>query len=360
MSALPRRLAALGLAAAAFGLAACGSSGTSSMAPAPKDINAPATGTLRVFAYDDTVTDDIIGPFSAQNPDVDMKIATFNSDEEAAAKLAGGFSADVVEVCADEMRPLEARGLLRPLDVSAFKSWDKLAFTDAQGVEQNGDVLFVPLSAGPQGLIVNTDEVSPVPSSWNDLFDPAFQDRVALDGSSYLTPLAETALTMGIDDPMNMSADELDQVQQKLIDERDQFRSFADSDSDMVNLFKSGEVVVSDGGRGTTQDMLDDGLPVQWVAPKEGALSWICGLGITSKAENVDAAYKFINFYTGPEPQAASAQNGFVVTNPAAIPVTDKQYRDTADPASIKGAIPESQPSNFQEYAQAWREVKAQ
>jgi spermidine/putrescine-binding protein len=360
MTAMARRLAALSLALAAIGLAACGSSGDTSEAPAPKDINSHATGTLRVFAYDDTVTDDIIGPFEDANPDLDMKIATFNSDEEAAAKLAGGFQADVVEVCADEMRPLEARGLLRPLDVQAFKDWDQLAFTDAEGVQRDGDVLFVPLSAGPQGLIVNTDEVSPTPTSWNDLFDPKFKDQVALDGSSYLTPLAETALTEGLDDPMDLSSDELAQVQQKLIDQRDQFRSFADSDSDMVNLFKSGEVVISDGGRGTTQDMLDDGLPVQWVAPKEGALSWICGLGITSKAENIDAAYKFINFYTEPEPQAASAANGFVVTNPDAIPVADKQYRDTADPASIKGAIPETQPSNFQEYAQTWREVKAQ
>ena len=65
----------------------------------------------------------------------------------------------------------------------------------------------------------------------------------------------------------------------------------------MVNLFKSGEVVLADEGRGTTEAMADDGLPVEWVAPTEGALSWVCGLAISSKAENIDAAYKLIDYY---------------------------------------------------------------
>ena len=36
--------------------------------------------------------------------------------------------------------------------------------------------------------------------------------------------------------------------------------------------------------------MIDDGVPVEWVAPKEGVLSWVCGLAITSDAQNIPAA----------------------------------------------------------------------
>ena len=39
----------------------------------------------------------------AENPDLELKVATFDSNKSAAAKLAGGFEADVVEVCTDEM-----------------------------------------------------------------------------------------------------------------------------------------------------------------------------------------------------------------------------------------------------------------
>ncbi len=48
----------------------------------------------------------MLDPFREANPDLELKTASFNSNKAAAAKLAGGFEADVVEVCADEMEPL--------------------------------------------------------------------------------------------------------------------------------------------------------------------------------------------------------------------------------------------------------------
>ena len=93
-----RAVLALATVAASISLAACGSSGTTEKATAPDDIDQPATGTLRVFSYEDSVTPEMMNPFKAQNPDLDVKTATFDSDSEAAAKLAGGFQADVVEV----------------------------------------------------------------------------------------------------------------------------------------------------------------------------------------------------------------------------------------------------------------------
>ena len=54
----------------------------------PADPDAPATGTLRVFAYGDTITDECSTPSARQNPDLDLQTATFDSNKEAAAKLA--------------------------------------------------------------------------------------------------------------------------------------------------------------------------------------------------------------------------------------------------------------------------------
>jgi spermidine/putrescine transport system substrate-binding protein len=55
------------------------------------------SGTLRTFTYDDTIAPDLFDDFKKENPDLDVQSATFDSDSEAAAKLAGGFRADVVE-----------------------------------------------------------------------------------------------------------------------------------------------------------------------------------------------------------------------------------------------------------------------
>jgi spermidine/putrescine transport system substrate-binding protein len=352
-----------GLAAiAAIVVAGCGGgNGDTEVAPAPADPDAPATGTLKVFAYGDTVPDEMIGPFEKENPEVDLEVATFDSNKAAAAKLAGGFEADVVEVCTDEMEPLLARGLLRPLDEKAVPAFDELAFSDAPEVrDESGNVLFVPASAGPQGLIVNTDEIDPADvGSWQDLFDDAYAGRAALEATP-LTALGAAALALGMDDPMNLSDEEVEEAKQYLLDHRDNFRAFAESDASMVNLFKSGEVVISDGGRGTTQAMVDDGVPVEWVAPEEGALSWVCGLAITSKAENIDAAYKLINYYASPEAQAISGDMGFVAMNPKALPLVSPEFERSADPRNLDNAIPQTEPDNADVYERAWQEVQAE
>ena len=348
-------------AAALLTLAGCGSGGgTSEVAPPPEDPDAPVSGTLRIFAYGDTVPDEMLDPFREANPDLELKVATFDSNKAAAAKLAGGFEADVVEVCTDEMAPLLARGLIRPLDPRGVAEFDKLAFSDKQEVRNEaGEVLFVPASAGPHGLIVDTAAIPDGVDSYNDLFDPAYAGDVALEATP-LTAIAITAMALGADDPANLTDEEVEEAKQHLLDNRDNFRAFAESDSSMVNLFKSGEVVLADGGRGTTQAMVDDGLAVEWVAPKEGALSWVCGLAITSKAQNIPAAYKLINYYASPEAQAISGDMGFVAMNPDAMPLVSKDYRETADPRTLETAIATTEPPNAEVYERAWQEVLAQ
>ena len=83
----------------------------------------------------------------------------------------------MVESCLDEMEPLKKEGLLRPLDPAGVPEWENLSFTDAPGVTEDGKTWVVPLSAGPQGLIVNTEKVKDVPHSWKALFEPAVRRR---------------------------------------------------------------------------------------------------------------------------------------------------------------------------------------
>ena len=357
---MKRRATPLLALVVALTLTACGGGGgTTAVAPAPADPEQPASGTLRVFAYEDSVTPEMMDPFQAQNPDLEIKTATFDSNSEAAAKLAGGFEADVVEVCLDEAEPLLKRGLLRPLDTKGVTDWPQLAFNDSDGVRQEGGVIMVPLSAGPHGVIVNTDEVSREITSYADIFDPEFNGRAALEGDYALPPIAVSALVKGIDDPMNMDEEQLAEVSDFMNENRDHFRALWRSDSDLVNLFKSGEVVISDGNSGQAKRMQDAGLPVEWIAPDEGTLSWVCGFGITSKAENLDAAYRLINWQASPKAQAIRGKNGYVVTNPDAMPLVPEADRATADPSSLADAIPETYPPLYDQWARAFETFQA-
>ncbi len=342
-------------------LAGCGASGNAAPVPAPADPSAPATGTLRIFSYEDTVTPEALAAFRKANPSLKLDIATFDSNQEAAAKLRAGFDADVVNVCLDEMKPLVGAGLLRPLDPAGLTHFKDLAatFTNADGVKRGDGVLVVPDSAGPQGLIYNTEAFPQGVKAFKDLFSPGLKGRVTMDGGNALTPIAEAAMVLGFKDPMNLSDEQVQKAKDFLLDHQDQLRTYASSDTDLINLYKSGEVVASDGGRGSAADLEEEGVPVKWVAPQEGTLSWVCGFSVTSKAKNTDAAYKLINFYTSPESQAQQAEDGFVIVNPKALPLLDEELLETADPGSLDGAIPEAQPKNYRTYSRAWTEVKA-
>jgi spermidine/putrescine transport system substrate-binding protein len=164
---------------------------------------------------------------------------------------------------------------------------------------------------------------------------------------------------LGNEDPMNLTDEQLAEVGDKLDASRDQFRALWRSDGDLTSLFKSDEIDLSDGGPGVAERIRDTGVPVEWVKPSEGALSWVCGLAIPADSENTDAAYGLINYQASPEAQAIRADGGYVVTNPAAMKLADPAARKTADPAILDGAIPETEPPNYDEWTRTFQEFQA-
>ena len=351
-----RTVASIATVALVSMLAACGSGDDE---PSSDSADDPIEGTVRTFTYDDSIEPEVLDPFEEEFG-VEVETATFNSNSQAAAKIKGGFGTDVIEVCLDESTPLVEPGLLEPIDTDRITEWDNMvgSFRNADGVTTDGNTWMVPLSAGPHGLIYDVDAFDTPPTSWTDLYDPALQGQVAIDGGGSLTPIAVTGMALGNEDPMHMDPDQIAEVRDYMIDNRDQFRTFADSDSDTINLFKSGEIVLTDGGIGTTTKLQKEGVNVEWVAPEEGALSWICGFGISSESENVAASYALINHYLSPEMQALIAQQGFSIVNPEAMPLIPEELRESADPSQLESMIAEVEPTYQEEWDDAWQEIQ--
>lgn len=340
--------------------AGCGSGGgESGLAAAPSDPEAEVSGTLRVFAYEDSLVPELIDPVLEANPGLKIETASFDSNEEAAAKLAGGFEADVVEICLDEMTPLVKQDLLRPIDPEGIVHWDDLDFTEAEGIVIDGETYGVPLSAGLEGLVYNTEEVPGGIDQLADIFDPQFAGRATIHGNYALLPLAEAALALGVEDPFSMDDEQLEEAKNYLIEHKDHFRSLWSSDSDLVNLFKSGEVVVGTAGPQLRQRLINGGVPAGWSPAEEGTLSWVCGFALSSTAQNTDAAYALMNFQASPEAQAIRAETGYLVTNPKAIPLAPKDYPELAGVETAKDALPETYPPNYPDWVKAFQEFKS-
>lgn len=338
------------------GGAAAAPSGTEPVTP---------SGTLRLFSYSDGFDPEYMATFVEEFPDIELETASFGSNDEAIAKLQAGFEADVINSCVDEATlEMVNKGLYQPLDVSRLENWDAIwpSMKALPGVEVDGEVYLVPVDAGTAGIMYNADVVTTPPDSWLDLFDPQWAGRASLEDLS-VTAIDVGALALGITDPLGMTSDQLEQVKNFLIEHRDQFRTFWKGEADVKSQFKSGEIVISSGYPGDAKALRKEGVNVEFAVAKEGQMLWTCGYGISPDAENLDAAYALLNWYTTLPPQiyAATAWNYITSNMGVADEVPAKVIEDSGlnTFGEAANAIPASPPDDRESWVAAWTEVKA-
>jgi spermidine/putrescine transport system substrate-binding protein len=358
---------ALGVVAAlALVAAACGDSETSQEpTTGTGGSTGPVSGSLTFFAYEDAFEPALLDPFEEANPEVDVRTAAFASGDETVTKLQGGFQADVVNVCVEDTTRMVNLGLLQPIDTSRIPAWGTMfpAFRDLEGVSVDGEVYLAPMVGGTSGIMYNAEAVPEGFDSYASVFDEAYAGRIGLDDDP-LSGIALSAMALGIEDPLNLDDAELEQVKQFLIEKKPLLRSLVKGDSDIYQLFKSGEIdVVVPGYKGSTETLQKDGEPVEYALASEGQLTWTCGYSIGANAQNVDAAYALINHYAQPETQGWQAENFFyLVSNEEtldAVPAKVVEEAGLEDPGNFANAIPYTVPENYDAWQQVWREFKA-
>jgi len=247
--------------------AACGDDGsTDESSPGAGASAGPVSGSLTFFAYEDAFEPALLDPFEQANPDVDVRTAAFASGDETVTKLQGGFQADVVNVCVEDTTRMVNLGLLQPIDTSRIPAWDAMfpSFTDLEGVTVDGEVYLAPMVGGTSGIMYNDEAVPEGFDSYASVFDEAYAGRIGLDDDP-LSGIALSAMALGIADPMDLDDAELEQVKQFLIEKKPLLRSLVKGDSDIYQLFKSGEIdVVVPGYKGSTETLQKDGEPVEY------------------------------------------------------------------------------------------------
>jgi spermidine/putrescine-binding protein len=346
--------------------AACSnSSSSSSTATGPSGSPAPVSGTLRLFSYSDGFAPPYMKSFRTQYPNVDLVTSAFGNGDEAVAKMQAGFQADVVNSCVDENTlTMVQDGLYQPLDLSRIPDWKNVfpAMKTLPGVQVDGKTYMVPVDAGTAGIMYNADVITTPPTSWTDLFNPAYKGRASIEDNS-TTAIDIGALANGITDPISMTSDQLDTVKNYLITNKSQFRTYWQSDSDITSLFKSGEVVISSGYPGNAQILQREGYNVKFVAAKEGQMVWTCGYGIQTGASNIDAAYALLNWYLDWHQELFEAKTwSYQVANQQILDHATPQLIQQASleaPGGYANAIPASPPADRQAWTQVWQEVKA-
>jgi spermidine/putrescine transport system substrate-binding protein len=225
-----------------------------------------------------------------------LETTMFGDDDDAFTKVKAGFRPDVAHPCYDKVARWNREGLLEPIDVSRIPNFDKIfpVFRDLPDLKAgDGKVWMVPWDWGNTSVLYRTDMVEGTPDSWSVLWDPQYAGRLATIDAVHDTPVV-AALLSGVN-PFDMTPEQMDTVAEKLREQRPFLSAYTTDMTSVEQSLSSGALVAAMTWNASATALKKQGVPVEFMHPKEGMLTWTCGFVILKGSPHVDLAYDFIN-----------------------------------------------------------------
>ncbi|MHA6844839.1 ABC transporter substrate-binding protein [Ralstonia syzygii] len=193
-----------------------------------------------------------------------------------------------------------ASGVIDTLDPARIPDMNSVV---PEGVyKRDGNIFAVSTGFYAVGIAYNTKELKTPPNSWNDLWRADMANELTF-------PSPANALgvpTVFFLNAINNQPGGMDATFKKL--KALKASQFYDSSGAAANALQSGEVVAAVFNSAPTWDLNDRGLPLAFVAPKEGAWGGDVRLHLVKGARNKAAAEKFISAAITPEASACLAK----------------------------------------------------
>lgn len=232
-----------------------------------------------------------------------MNFSPWSDEDEAFTKMKAGYTPDVMYPCSYEIRRWSDAGLLQEIDVSRLKNWPDVFEPLAQvppSSAEGGGRWWTPGQWGTTSITYRTDLVDIEEESWGLLWDERYAGRLAML-DSVIDGVAVAAIYGGID-PWDMTEADIAKVKEIMVAQKPLLRYYAQGPSIASPDLKSGELVAAVTAEQTFLQLKSDGVPVAYMNPKEGRMTWVCGYVLHKNAPNVDLAYELID--SGLEPQS--------------------------------------------------------
>ncbi len=290
-----------------------------------------------------------------------------SNDDFAPKLMAGGGVYDLIAPSIDTTKLMIDMDFVEPVDLSKIPAWKDIypQFTALDGIQKNGTIYGVPYTWGAIVLMYKTDAFKTPPTSIADLWNPELKGKIAIwDDKSSLYLAARKDGDMNI---YSLSDEQLAKAQAGLLAQKPLVRKYWATAGELIDLYKSGEVVISNTWAGNQSGALKrEGVDVTEFIPKEGAEGWLDAWMVVKGTPNQECAYKFINMQLSEQGQCGVANvNNYSAVNPVAAKacMTPAQYKELHqdDPAFLDQLMV-WQPlgDRFEAYTNAWNAVKAQ
>lgn len=293
--------------------------------------NAMANDTVHLYTWTEYVPEGLLDQFTKETG-IKVEVSSLESNETMYAKLKiqgkdGGY--DVIAPTNYFVSKMAREGMLMELDHSKLPVLSELNPDWLDKSYDKGNKYSVPQLLGAPGIAFNTKDYQGSKfTSWADLWNPEFKDKVQLLDDArevFNIALLKLGKSPNTTDPAEIKAayDELLKLRPNVL---------AFSSDNPANSFISGEVSLGQLWNGSVRIAKKEQAPVDMVYPKEGPVLWVDNLAIPSNAKNPEAAYKLINYLlSAPVAEKLTLAIGYPTSNVKALPNLPKEI--TEDPA---------------------------
>jgi spermidine/putrescine-binding protein len=231
------------------------------------------------------------------------EFAAFGEEEEALQKMRGGFVADISHPCTSNVRRWRDAGVITPIDVSLIERWDEIipSLKEPKGVQIEGQWYHVPFDWGNTSLLYRADLVEIEEESYSILLDERYAGKMSVFDSAE-TASAIGGLLAGVEDPFDQTPEEIARTFEVWSKIHQNLRFYWTDVTQFEQALASGEIVVASAWNESVGKLQAEGVNVKYMNPKEGILTWVCGLAANLNAPGDDQeVYDLLNSVLDPE-----------------------------------------------------------
>lgn len=346
-----KKLIALTLALCLFAVSGCGDE---------KAEEQPGRKVLNLFSWADNFSPEVLADFEEKYR-CKINYDVFGSNEELLAKIhAGGSQYDLIQPSDYMVSTLLKLDLLEKLDKSKMPNTAYILPELQNPPYDPGGRHSVVYTWGVTGIAYNTKYIKTAPSSWSDLWNDNYKDRlILLNDSREVIGMAlkkrgysvnaknPDAIREAMDDLYRLSplilAYDTDTIKQKFIAEEAWIGTMWSGDASFSYL---------------------ENPDIAFVIPKEGAVIWADTFAIPKGAKNKELAEAFINYLYDPEVSAKNYEYiGYNDPNTKSVPYHSEEYKSDPMLRAAKEYISlgewiEDLGDTLPLYDRAWTELK--
>ncbi len=311
-------------AASAVGSPAAPSSPASTGPSLPTDVGSTQGQTINVLAWPGYVENgstskdqDWVTDFQ-KTSGCTVKPQVFGTSDEAYTLYSTSPEQfDIVSASGDASLRLVRGGFVQPVNLNLFKNYPDIfpALKNQPYNTVDGVAYGVPHGRGSNLLMWRTDQVTPAPTTWAQMFDPKNGYKVSVyDAPIYIADAAVVLMKTNpdlkitnpyaLDDTQFAAAVALLKQQNGAIKQRwtDYLKQMDDFRAGNANVGTTWQVITN---------LLKAETPpvkVDVIKPTEGATGWSDTWMINSKTKNLACAYAYIDYLVSPETNAKIAE----------------------------------------------------